>query len=425
LTEIASGKAGSNEYIYDDMKKEVADIYQHKAGSLIKKLIEFLGERNVKSCLKRHGEALKSAGPVFRGYYLKWRHPWLSALGQYYKLTNKAKSVHRHLTPELKALVIDAKKVVTLQEKMPDSVKNKYRTVLLDNDHARNYLFEIKTAWHFFVKGYDIRWYEDDSSKRPEFLVTAPGLQFNVERKWISVDIARKIHRKDFYGFADKLIPHIQKRNYAGKLDIILKDRLKSGTFKKLSANVLKVIDGGILHGDCEIAPFGSLTLDLSCVSGVVIDIDEHMEKLYERKSDKAQGALFAKAEGTKALDPIELTVMSEKADTVLDGIKDKISNAEKQLDESKPGLIVCFLEGVNGFELHKLKSESGLQLMTNYALSKDQFSHVVGISYSFESMVEKGSNYEVIFNPALFFRNHKCKFQEAKTFKFISPPRF
>jgi len=407
------------------MENQVRDIDPHKAGSLINKLVEFLGERNVKGCLRRHEEVLKSAGPIFREYYLKPSHPWLSALGQYYELTNKAKSIHRNLTPELKALVIDAKKVLTLQENMTDSVKNKYRTVLLDTDHPRNYLFEIETAWHFFVKDYYIRWYEDNSSKHPEFLVEAPGFHFNVECKWISVDIARKIHRKDFYGFAGKLIPEIQKRNYAGKVDIILKDRLQSGSCKTLCANVLKVIDRGILHGDCEIAPFGSLTFDLTCVSGVVIDINEHMEKLYDRKADKAHGALFAKAEGTKALDPIELTVMSEKADTVLDGIKDKMSNAEKQLDKSKPGLIACFLEGVNGFELHKLKSESGLQLMTNDVLWKDKFSHVAGISYSSESMVEKGGNYEEIFNAALFFRNHKCKFQEAKTFEFILPRRF
>ena len=62
MTEIASGKAG---YIHEDMKNEVAGIDPHKAGSLINKLVEFLGERNVKRCLRRHEEALKSAGPVW------------------------------------------------------------------------------------------------------------------------------------------------------------------------------------------------------------------------------------------------------------------------------------------------------------------------------------------------------------------------
>ncbi|MBL7152839.1 MAG: hypothetical protein ISS79_03925 [Phycisphaerae bacterium] len=402
------------------------DIYENKAGSLINKLVGFLGEPNVKRCLQRHERSLKSAGPIFREYYLKKRHPWLSALEQYYELTNKAKSIHKHLTPELQALAIDAKKVIALQNKVSDSVKKKYKRVLLDSNHAHNYLFEIHVAWHFFANGHDIQWYEDDSSKQPEFIVKLPGLQFNVECKRISVDIARKIHRKDFYGFADKLIPEIEKINYAGRLDIILEERLKSSNCNKLCMEVMKVMNGGMLQGDCEIAPFGSLALDMSYASGVSIDMNESMEKLYERKADEACGAIFARSEGGKPVDPIELTVMSKKADEVLDTIKDRISEAaEEQLDVSKPGLIACFLEGIDGFELHKLRSNSGLQVMTNYILDKDEFSHIAGISYSSESMVKKGSNYEEIFNAGLFFRNHKCKFEEAKTFTFISPPKF
>ncbi|MHC4479003.1 MAG: hypothetical protein ACYTEL_25535 [Planctomycetota bacterium] len=407
------------------MERQVADIYDYKAGSLINKLVGFLGEDNVKRCLRRQEEAMKSAGPIFKEYYLKQRHPWLSGLGQYYELTNKAKSIHRHLTPELKAVVSDAKKVVTLQSHMPDSVKNKYKRDLLDRDSARNYLFEIEVAWHFFQKGYELEWYEDDSTRRPEFLVRAPGLDFNVECKRISVDIARNIHRRDLYGFADKLIPEIEKRKCAGRLDIILEDRLKSGTFSTLRAKVLKVIDGGMLRGKCEMTPFGSLVLDLGCVSGAIVDLNEQMKKLYERKSDKAHGAIFARSEKGRPVDPIELTVMSEKGDTVLDGIKDRISKAETQLDKSKAGLIVCFLEGINGFELQKLRSESGLQLMTCYALGKDKFCHVAGIAYLSESMLETRRNSVEIFNSAVFFRNHVCKFEAAKTFEFISPPRF
>jgi hypothetical protein len=407
------------------MERQVADIYPHKAGSLINKLVGFLGEDNVRRCLRRHEEAMRCARPILTEYYLKQRHPWLSGLEQYYELTNKAKSIHRHLTPELRALGSDAKKVVMLQKHMPDSVKNKYKKDLLDMDSARNYLFEIQVAWHFFLKGYDLQWHEDDSTKRSEFLVRAPGFDFNVECKRISVDIARKIHRRDLYGFADELIPEIEKRNCAGRLDIILADRLKSGTFYELCAKVLKVIDGGVLRGNCEIAPFGSLELDLRCVCGAIVDLNERMKDLYERKADKAHGAIFARSEKGRPVDPIELTVMSQKGDTVLDGIKGRISKAGTQLDRSKAGIIVCFLEGINEFELRKLGSESDLQLMTCDALGKEKFSHVAGINYLSESMLETHGDSEEIFNPALFFRNHSCKFEAAKTFEFISPPRF
>ncbi len=259
------------------MKNEVADIYQHKAGSLINKLVEFLGERNVKCCLRRHEKALKSAGPVFREYYLKWRHPWFSAFGQYYELINKAKSIHRHLTPELRTLVAGAKKVVTLEENMPDSVKNKYKAVLLDADHARNYLFEIQIAWHFFAKAYDIQWYEDNSNNHPEFLVKAPSFHFNVECKRISVDIARKIHRREFYLFVDKLISEIDKRAYIGRLDIVLYGRLTGSTIRGLCDKILGIIDVGELQGEYEIPPLGTLVLDLSSASGIAIDINERM----------------------------------------------------------------------------------------------------------------------------------------------------
>ncbi len=178
------------------MKNKVANISQREAGSLINRLVEFLGKYDVKHCLQKYEHSLKTAGPIFREYYLKWRHPWLGALVQYYELANKAKSICRHLTPELEALAIDAKKVVTLQKNMPNSVKENYRKNLLDFDSARNYLFEIEVAWHFFVNNCDIIWYEANSSKLPEFLVRAPSFHFNVECKRISVDIARKIHRK-------------------------------------------------------------------------------------------------------------------------------------------------------------------------------------------------------------------------------------
>jgi len=406
------------------MQREIANIYEHKAGSLINKLVGFLGEDNVKHCLGRYEKAMKSAGPIFKEYYLRYRHPWLDALGEYYGLIKKGKSIHRHLSPGLKGLAVDAKKVVTLQRHMPDCVRNKYKRDLLDMESGRSYLSELQIAWDFFVKGYALQWYEDDSARHAEYLVQAPSFAFDVECKRISVDIARKIHRKDFYGFADRLIPEIEKRNYAGRVDVILEDRLKSSSFCKLCAKLMEVIDAGTLRGKFPVAPFGSLVLDLGGTCGIPIDFNKRMQKLWERKMDNAHGAIFARAEGRKPVDPIELTVVSEKADSVLDGIKERISDAARQVGKSRSGLIVCFLEGVNGFELEKLRSESGLQLMTNDTLRSDKFSHVAGIAYCSESVSELRANAEEIFRSTLLFRNKSCKFEDAKSFRFFSPRR-
>ena len=189
---------------------------------------------------------------------------------------------------------------------------------------------------------------------------------------------------------------------------------------------MLCIIDSGVLEGEVKIDPFGSLTLDLDSVSGIVIDMNERMKELYKKKDEKAHGALFAASKNGKPVDPIELTVMSKKGDTVLNGIYKKITDAaELQLDESQPGLIACFLEEVDGYEIEKLRNESGLQLMTSHVLEKDTLSHVMGIVYSSETMVRIKEGCENIFNISLFFRNSKCKFEEAKTFKFFPPMKF
>ncbi len=406
------------------MADEIPQIHQSEARSLIKRLMSFLGEYNVQKAVERYERSMLKSGPLIREYYLKDRHPWFRAFTQYYDLIRKGKSINRNLTPELQKLAIDGKKVITVQEQMPRSVKKKFKRDLLDIDSARNYLFEIEIAFHFFQKGGNIQWYEDVSGMHPEFLVKTPGLDFNVECKRISVDIARRIHRKDFAKLAQNLLPDIQKRGYSGSVDIVLEERLTNKSSRGMCVNILELIDEDSLRGHYKIQNLGSVDLDLKCAAGSEIDITERCKAFYKSRPEKAHGAFLANAKGNKGADPIELTVMCEKADTVLDGIRDKISNAEEQLDESKPGFIVCFLEDIRDFDLHELSEGSGLQIMTCNVLAKKTFAHVAGISYSVESIVAKEGNCEEFINRGLLFRNPNCKFEEAKAFEFLLPPR-
>ena len=88
---------------------------------------------------------------------------------------------------------------------MPLSVQKKYRRDLMDVARARDYLFEIHIAWHFYLRDHDLQWYEDDGQKHPEFLVKTPSFDFNVECKRISVDTSRQIKREDFYRLVQDL----------------------------------------------------------------------------------------------------------------------------------------------------------------------------------------------------------------------------
>jgi hypothetical protein len=399
----------------------IEDIHDYEVSALINKLISFIGRKEVERCLEKYRASLQSSSYIFREYYLKYRHPWWHALTEFFEIEKSGKSVRRHLSEELKILAGDAKKINTLQKIMPECIKEKYKRDLADDERAYDYLFELQIAWHFFLKGYYIKWHENDSERHSEFLVKASDFEFNVECKRISVDASRKIRRRDFYRLAEKVIPNIEDMGYFGIIDIILEDKLdrNENFLNKIVSQVCQEISNKRLNGDYKI-PSGTLHLELKQTTGIPINIHDHFNDLWKRKSHQAHGVIIAKAKYGKPVDPIELTLMCNKSNKVLDGIRDTISEAGKlQLDKSKPGLIVCFLEGID--DLSELATDSGLQIMSSLLLLKDSFAHIAALCYSSEKRIEKDANTERFPNQALIYRNPLCKFEQARDFQFLS----
>lgn len=397
-----------------------SDIHDFEVPNLVNKLIRFIGRAEIEKCLDRYKWSLQSSGPVLREYYLKTRHPWWEAFIEYLNLEKSGKSIKRNLTNKIKILAGDAKKISVLQRLMPEKVKEKYKKDLIDDKRAYDYLFEIQIAWHFFLKGCEIIWHEDDSKEHSEFLVREPEFEFNVECKRISVDISRKIRRRDFYRLAERLIPAIENQNYSGQIDIVLHDRLPSSDkdLNDLSAKIIERIKDGNLKGDHQ-TDFGSVKIDLAKADGYVVDFYKHSQNLYQRKSHNAHGAIFAKSKNLQPVDPVEITIMSEKSDDVLERIQDRLREAKNQLEGSKPGLICCYLEGI--YDLTELAQNSGLQIMTSLLFSKDNLNHVAAVSYSSENIINRFSNTETYFNQGLIYRNPYCKFEKAKDYKYWS----
>ena len=400
------------------MKDFESEIYDTEVSYLINKLYSFLGPTNVDRALIKYQRSLDLSGPVVSEYTLKHRHPWWNAFMTFFELKKNGKSIKRNLTPELKILAADAKKISSLQRFMPTSVKNKYKRDLIVSDRAVDYLFEIQIAWHFYLQGNVLQWYEDDGEKHPEFIVKTPNFDFNVECKRISVDISRKIKRRDFQRFVQELLPEIEKQNYTGDIDIVLNGRLYSRHIDALVSEILELIKSGEIKGESSIS-MGRIYFNLSKKNKKTINYREQYRKLRMNLPDGAHGVVFStKVKGVYAFDPIQMSLKSKEADNVLDGIFKKVYKAAKsQLDKSLPGIIVCFLEDV--YELQELSSESGLQLMTYHVLNKEECSHIAGIGYSSEIQVHRRHESERYDNQSLFFSNPNCKFEEVKTYKF------
>lgn len=403
------------------LMNNISDIQDYEVPNLVNKLIRFIGHTEIEKCLHRYERALQSSGPIFREYYIRSRHPWWEALLEYFNLERSGKSIRKNLTNRLKILAGDAKRISVLQRFMPERIKEKYKRDLIDDNQAFSYLFEIQIAWHFILKGCEIEWHDDDSTSHSEFLVKEPEFEFNVECKRISVDLSRKVRRKDFYRLAEKILPAIEKEGISGQIDIRLNERLHSSEkyLSDISSQVIEKITNGRLKGSHRM-DFGSVDINLEKANGSIIDLNERLQSLYRRKPQNAHGVIFASSRNSEPVDAIEMTIKSEKSDNVLNGIKKTLSEAAgSQLDPKKPGIICSYLEGIE--DLTELAQNSGLQIMTNLLLSKEGLEHIAAISYCSEDIINRFDNTETYFNQGLIFSNPYCKFKKAKDYKYLS----
>lgn len=396
-----------------------SDIHDFDVCNLINKLIRFIGRNNINNSLEKYRNSLSMSGPVYREYFLKNRHPWWKGFEEYLDLERSGKSVRRNATPAIKRLAGDAKKISILQRDMPSVIRDKYKRDLIDKERAFDFLFEIDMAWHYHIKGHKIVWYTERN--KPEFLVVTKEFDFNVECKRVTVDAFRKIRRRDFYRLIERLLPDIHNRNFQGTIDIVLKQRLSGGDhhLKILASQIYGLVAAGKIKGEFVI-PLGRVYINLEVMSDCPIDFDARVRQMMDRLSPQAHGAVFAKNENEVPVSSVEFTIKSEKANEVLKGIKRKIKEAAtSQLCEEKPGIITCFLEGIE--ELDSLSSASGLQAMSHDLLFKQELSHIAAISYCSEERLYKKGNVEDYHSQGLLFRNPNCKFKELRNFQFLS----
>lgn len=118
--------------------------YDHQVPGLVQKLIEFLGTSTIKNGIRKYRESLACAGPIFKEYYLKTRHPWWEPLSMFFEIQESGNSLKNYLTPALLCLARDAQMISDLQAKMPIKVREKFKRDLVDAKMPlRTYLSSI------------------------------------------------------------------------------------------------------------------------------------------------------------------------------------------------------------------------------------------------------------------------------------------
>ena len=395
-------------------------IHDTEVQKYINKLIDFFGLLTIEKCLEKYQDSLDCSGPVYKRYYLKLRHPWWKSFIYYFELKRKGKSIRKNLDLRLKNLASDGKKISVLKSLMPSKVRDKFKKDLLDEKRAYDFLYELDIAWHYYINDHQITWYEEDG--KPDFLAEGPELAFNVECKRITVDSSRKIWRKDLYRFVEKLLPEIEKLKLKGSINLILNSRLHSNDtyIQQLADQIIEVVKNNGHSGNFGL-PQGEVNLNLKEANLESVDLKNKQQEMWNNKPHESHGVIYASDYKGKPVDAIEFLISSKKADKVLEGIKDKIKDAAiRQIPKDKPGVVSCFLENIA--DLTNLASDSGLQLMANYLLDKEELSHIAAIAFCAEQRVQiEESGVEKFNSQGLLFRNAYCSFENAKDYQYLS----
>ena len=387
---------------------------------VINKLINFFGTENIECFVDHYKKSLACSGFLSSEYYFKKRHPWGEALTIFLERERLARSQTIDIPLSIRRLTRDAVLIAELQRAMPSKIKEKFRIDLLDHENASAYLFELHIGWHFHKSGYEIIWYTEDN--QPEFCVKTPTFSFDVECKRISFDASRKIRRKDFYRFAELLLPRIKQLNLQGTVEIVLEGRLHGSdeNINGICTEVLDSIKSDNLQGDFKFSQ-GAYFLNLNAKNKTQVDIYAELNEIHEKHENTAHATGLADNYLDSPVDPLFLILRSQKKNPILEGIKKKIQDAAKrQLKPDRPGLIACFLETIRSRDISKLADDSGLQIMSNEVFMKDQNKHLIALAFCGEEGYVPGEVTEKVESPVVSFNNPNCILEEGKNFCFF-----
>ena len=140
----------------------------------------------------------------------------------------------RRLSTEEQRFLSFAAMVVRCHARLSNPARRRLEGMLRDAARQDTGLgpvaYEMKIAAHLMSRGFEVEFRDLESKKGCDFLVTKDGARAEIECKFMSGDIGRKIHRKRLYQLGDRVRKTMQ--DYVNKLStgvfmrLVIADRL-------------------------------------------------------------------------------------------------------------------------------------------------------------------------------------------------------
>jgi len=404
------------------MANNYTEIAVDEIPSLIDNLLNYFGQKKIKTSLQKYRKSLEYAksSPLYKEYFLKNRHPWWEAIIQFNKLRKSQIQLRKPIPLSIELLAYDAKKILTLKKTMSKKVQQRYISAFFDDNSAKNYLFEIETAWIFYKKGWQIIWPEEPNKRKPEFIAQKDGVKIQVECKKISVDTSIKIRRSDFYKLTDLILPEITQAKLMGKLEIILTPGFMIDD--EFLRNIAKQITTFLKKGELkctETTDDLSVNMDLYPRANIIVNPIEIWNNFLRVKANGWHGVVLFSDYMGQTVDPIEISLKTEDTGDLLTTIYNTMKDAARfQINKNVPGFISCHLSEIPAFS--GLERNSGLSAIAERLFLSEYAKHIVAVAFVSDMRIIESPFAQVSRSPGLFFKNENSSHPDVLDVNFL-----
>ena len=260
--------------------------------------------------------------------------------------------------------------------------------------------YEMKIAANLMRKGFDVEFQDLEGRARYDFLAMKDGARIEVECKFMSGDIGRKIHRKQLYQLGDRI--SIRMLEYVGKLRtglllrLSIPDRLHGK--EEHQAALAELLGRAVFCGRTQVESDGNWVsvqeFDVENLTG-----DWRTEKGFDRERFRATllshfGVLnkCSLAYYRPMQSAIVVVVESRSNDNVLDGMQRQLlKSAKYQFEDVLPAFLCCHLVDLTEKQLVSLENSEGKRIGID-AMTEDIIERrpqLFAISYSVPGSVQ------------------------------------
>ena len=265
------------------------------------------------------------------------------------------------------------------------------RSALKSDDGFGPLAFEMKTVAHLMKRGFNVEFHDIEEGGGFDYLATNETVEIEIECKFISGDLGRKIHLKEFHQLSTVLLPEMSNaldQSDGGCLVRILIPRRLEANIQQHN-EICRLMTHALANHESnkKYSEYGVSILDIpvqgnlsDLISQGDVSLDDFKKFLFNEHGIENRNVIinFRPKKGV-----IFVVVESTKKDPVLNAIHRQLkASARNQLSGDRPGILCCYLAEVTKEVLLGLWNHqdegTGLQFMVSNLIARRPEIHSV-----------------------------------------------